>query len=174
MKKLICILTVLSCLTMLAACESDDDDSPKKSKSKAVSSQSQTSDIKLSDVVNWATGDIWNKGFCDIYHYVEDGKGSTGQQLDIEFTVENLKIAYEKKEEYNDYIHSLDGSISEQAQLINAWDKMCGEMDALYTKATNETPKAADPSYEFNTDLFKQYFDVFYSLGTKIKEPIFK
>ncbi len=136
MKKLLCVIMALSCVTMFASCRSDDDNGV--SKVDTVSSQAQTSDVKLMDVVNWVTLDIWNKGFCDIYHYVENGKDSTGQELDIDFTVDNLKIAYKKNEEYNEFIHSLDDSIDEQAQLIKAWDKMYEEMDTLYDKVVSD------------------------------------
>lgn len=37
----------------------------------------------LSDIENWVIGDIWNKGFCDFYHYEEDGTDNTGSVIDI-------------------------------------------------------------------------------------------
>ena len=175
MKKILYIVTVFLCLASFTACgTSSDDSSPKSSESIAKESQSQSSDIKLNDVVNWVTGDIWNKGFCDISHYVKNGKSSTGAEMDIEFTIDNLKIAYKKAEEYNDYILSLDDSIEEQAQLINAWSKMYEQIKLLYEKVVAETPRPADQSYDFDTGLFSQYFDTFYNLAMNINEPVLK
>ncbi|MDD4324163.1 MAG: hypothetical protein PHR37_04945 [Eubacteriales bacterium] len=35
-----------------------------------------------------------NKGFCDISHYIGDGKGSTGESLDIDFIMRTNGIKY--------------------------------------------------------------------------------
>ena len=102
------------------------------------------------------------------------GTNSVGEQMDIDFTVSNLKIAMEKKDEYNAFIHTLDDSVPEQAQLINAWDKMMEQTDILYTKAITDTPRPSDETYEFNTDLFKQYFDTFYEVAMELDKPKFK
>ena len=34
------------------------------------------SNISLNEIEGWLIGDIWNEGFCDFYHYEEDGKSS--------------------------------------------------------------------------------------------------
>lgn len=185
MKKLLCTLVALTCAINLAACGSNSDSSSKSEASTAststfVSSEATSKadeveeDIDLPTICNWATSKIWNDGFCNIYHYVESGKDSIGQEMDIEFTVYNLKIAYEKKDAYNDYIQSLDDSVPEQAQLINAWNKMSEQIDILYEKVTTEPPRPADKTYEFKYSLFKQYFDTFYSLCFEIDDPVFK
>ena len=175
MKKTI-IFTVAAAAVMLASCGKDTSSSKEKIivSDKHSSSSSSKEEIKMIDVANWATKDIWNDGFCNIYHYVEDGKDATGRDMDINFTIDNLKIAMEKKDEYDTFIHSLDDGVSEQAQLINAWDKMMEQADSLYQKAISETPRPSDETYEFNTDLFKQYFDTFYSLALEIRNPTFK
>jgi hypothetical protein len=128
--------------------------------------------INLTDVCNWVTSDIWNKGFCDISHYVEDGKSSTGETMDIEFTISNLKNAMDKKDDYNKFILSLDDSIAEQEQLKEAWKKMIEQVDMLYNQVINTTPTAADKTYSFDTGLFKQYYDTFYKLSLNIKDPV--
>lgn len=180
MKKAILIFTALALTLALTAC--GDDSSSKSSKKKNTKAESSSvsasatekTDIRLNDVTSWATGKIWNDGFCDIYHYVESGTNSVGEQMDIDFTVSNLKIAMEKKDEYNAFIHTLDDSVPEQAQLINAWDKMMEQTDILYTKAITDTPRPSDETYEFNTDLFKQYFDTFYEVAMELDKPKFK
>ena len=184
MRKTAIILSLLCCtaIAMLVSCGDDEESSSRKKKkadsSSAISVSSEASSmessIKLTDVSEWATGDLWNDGFCDIYHYVESGKNSVGDDMDIEFTVDNLKITMEKRGEYDAFIHTLDDSVPEQAQLINAWDKMMEQTDILYQKAISDTPRPSDETYEFNTDLFKQYFDTFYELSYEIKDPVFK
>lgn len=177
-KRYLMIFTALTLALALTAC--GDDSSSKSSKKKNTKAESSSvsatekTDIRLNDVTSWATGKIWNDGFCDIYHYVESGTNSVGEQMDIDFTVSNLKIAMEKKDEYNAFIHTLDDSVPEQAQLINAWDKMMEQTDILYTKVITDTPRPSDETYEFNTDLFKQYFDTFYEVAMELDKPKFK
>ena len=180
------LIALLAASALLTSCGSDDESSGTKKKktdsSSAISVSSEASSkekdkessIKLTDVAKWATGDLWNDGFCDIYHYVESGTNAVGDDMDIEFTVNNLKLTMEKRSEYDAFIHTLDDSVPEQAQLISAWDKMMEQTDILYQKVLSETPRPADETYEFSTDLFKQYFDTFYKLSYEINEPIFK
>ncbi len=126
--------------------------------------------ISLTEVCDWVTSDIWNDGFCDISHYIEDGKNSVGETMDIEFTISNLSIALEKKSQYNDYVMSLDDSSSQVGQLQNAWAKMCEQIDVLHNQITAETPRPADFSYEFDAVLFKQYYNSFYDLCMEIRK----
>ena len=187
MKKLLCTLVALTCVLNLTACGSSSDSSSnlETTTASAIASSESTSaatskvdevdeDINLSSICSWVTSKIWNDGFCNIYHYVESGKDAIGQEMDIEFTIDNLKIAYAKKDAYNDYIQSLDDSIPEQAQLINAWNKMNEQIDILYKKVTTELPRPADKTYEFKYSLFKQYFDTFYDLCFEIDDPVLK
>lgn len=180
MKKAAFIFIILSCTALLTACGDDTESSSRRTKAKdsssvsSVDSMEEQTDIKMIDVNKWATGDIWNDGFCDIYHYIESGTNAVGDEMDIDFTVSSLKLAMEKKDEYNSFIHSLDDSVPEQAQLINAWDKMIEQTDILYQKVISETPRPSDETYEFSTDLFKQYFDSFYKLSLDIEEYKFK
>ena len=134
MKKLLCTLVALTCVINLTACGSSSDSSSNLESTSAATSKADEvdEDINLSSICSWVTSKIWNDGFCDICHYVESGKDAIGQEMDIEFTIDNLKIAYAKKDAYNDYIQSLDDSIPEQAQLINAWNKMNEQIDILY------------------------------------------
>lgn len=129
---------------------------------------------KLPEISNWITRNIWNDGFCDISWYVSYGTSSTGTELDIDFTIENLTYEMEKKIEYNDYILSLDDTISEQKRLIDTWNKVSEQIDILYNQVISDKPRPNDDTYEFNDDLFKQYFDSFQSLSDDIEKPVKK
>ena len=131
----------------------------------------QEAEITLDDFDEWITIHIWNKGFCDIYHYVENGKSSTGTTLDIEFTVDELKTYMKKKDTYNEFIMSLDDSDENYAQIKKAWVKMSEQIDILYDKAVTETPRPKDPTYEFDCGLFSQYLDSYKNAYNKIRWP---
>lgn len=109
----------------------------------------------LLEINNWIVGDVWNKGFCDFYHYEEDGTSSTGESIDIEFALSQFKENYKKKDEYNSYIHSLSNNFE---NIINIWDKLIKEADTLYAHYENgveQTGTSAD------TAIFTQYRDAF-------------
>lgn len=141
------------------------------SKNKANNKAAEQSEITLDDFDEWITIHIWNKGFCDIYHYVENGKSSTGTTLDIEFTVDELKTYMKKKDTYNEFIMSLDDSDENYAQIKKAWVKMSKQIDILYDKAVTETPRPKDPTYEFDCGLFSQYLDSYKNAYNKIRWP---
>ena len=120
---------------------------------------SEYTDNDVTAAQNWMT-DMWND-CVDIKAYVESGTDCTGEEIDIDFFVESAKIDYEKKDKYNDIIHSLDDTVDGQKMLIMSWDKCIEQVDSLLVKAFEETPRPNDESYEFNTDLFRQYFKEF-------------
>lgn len=168
MTKKIAIISALA--LMLASCGSTGEQDPKISSTKettttasetvSISESVTEEEITLRDVQNWATADIWNKGFCDIGYYVKTGKDSTGRDIDIEFSISNLKNAMAKKDIYNEFIHN---NYADYEQLLISWDKMIEQTDILFEKVTTETPRPNDESYEFSNDLFHQYFMSFYS-----------
>ncbi|HCT91671.1 MAG TPA: hypothetical protein DF613_09890, partial [Lachnospiraceae bacterium] len=65
---------------------------------------------KLTDAYNWHCEDIWNKGFCDIYHYIEDGSDSLGKKMNIEKTLTKLRSALKKKTAWNKFVTSVQGN----------------------------------------------------------------
>ncbi|MCR5020295.1 hypothetical protein [Ruminococcus sp.] len=164
------IALISSLALMLASCGSTGEQDPKISTNKettttasetvSISESVLEEEITLRDVQNWATSDIWNKGFCDIGYYVKTGKDSTGRDIDIEFSINNLKIAMGKKDIYNEFLHN---NYADYEQLLLSWDKMIEQTDILFEKVTTETPRPNDESYEFNNDLFHQYYMSFYS-----------
>lgn len=168
MNKKIVMISILA--LMLASCGSTGQQNPKTSSTKettttaaetvSISESVPEEEITLRDVQNWATTDIWNKGFCDIGYYVRTGKDATGKDIDIDFSINNLKTAMEKKNGYNEFIHN---NYADYEQLLLSWDKMIEQTDILFEKVTTETPRPNDESYEFSNDLFRQYYMSFYS-----------
>jgi len=120
---------------------------------------SDTSEDKLREINNFIITDIWNKGFCDISHYLEDGKSSTGETMDIDFTLEQLADAMNKKAEYDTFINSLEDE--KYAKIKQIWNKLSPEIDRLYAQVQEKKPTANDTSYDFDTGLFTQYRDAF-------------
>lgn len=114
-------------------------------------------DDDVNAAYNWLIGDVWNKGLHDVRDFLN---GSKTEEFDVDFCIENLKIAYEKKEQYNEIIHALDSDITEQAQLILSWDKSIEQTDLLMSALENGIPDADS----FNTELLSQYSRKFYDL----------
>ncbi|WP_019850598.1 hypothetical protein [Desulfitobacterium sp. PCE1] len=118
------------------------------------------SDIgKLQEMRNWLIGKVWNEGFVDIQHYVARGKSSTGQTLDIEFTLEQLDATMKKKTDYDSFI----GGLAEEqySQIKSIWGRLSPEIDRLYDQIKGTPPVANDASNSFDTGKFEQYMDAF-------------
>ncbi|MDO5559379.1 MAG: hypothetical protein Q4F95_07235 [Oscillospiraceae bacterium] len=162
------IIAIALCTSALCGCSNSSSTAAPQSTTVA------SAEYTLTDVCNWATSDIWNKGFCTIQSFTESGKSPAGETIDIDFTISNLQAAMEKESQYNDFINTLDPSVTGQKQLIDAWNKMIEQADILYKSVSEKTPVATDESYSFDTGLFKQYYDVFYKQATQIKDPKFK
>jgi hypothetical protein len=114
---------------------------------------------KLSEINNWLTDDIWNKGFCDISWYASSGTSSTGDTLDVDFTLAQLDAAMSKKTEYDSYMDSLNGD--EYSQVKTVWAKLSPEIDTLYTQIKTKKPIANDSSTDIDTGKFTQYQEAF-------------
>lgn len=91
-----------------------------------------TQEGKLSEINNFIISDIWNRGFNDISWYVKYGTGSTGESLDIDFTLEQLADAINKKTEYDTYINDLTDE--KFAKLKQIWSRLSAEIDKLYNQ----------------------------------------
>lgn len=111
--------------------------------------------ISLSDINSWLISDIWNDGFCDIYHYLEDGANSVGETMDIDFTIQQLKKKMELKQSYDEYINKSDNQ-----NIKDIWTKLSPEIDRLFEIVTTNTITPESP-IEFDTGLFVQYRDAF-------------
>lgn len=128
---------------------------PTEETTEAVEETSSQSDISLKEIEGWLIGDIWNEGFCDFYHYEEDGKSSLGETIDIDFALSRFKKNYEKKAEYDAYINSLPDSYD---SLKETWNKVSVEMDKLYDYYKDGVINSGTAT---DTALFVQYRDAF-------------
>jgi len=107
----------------------------------------------LADIDNYIT-DLWNDGFCEISWYLSEGTGSTGQEIDIDFTKSQLIKAMKKKTGYDEYVAGLDSNYSE---IKEVWNKMSPQIDSMYQQVQSGATS-------LNTDLFTQYHDAFSDL----------
>lgn len=128
---------------------------PTEETTEAVEETRPQSDISLKEIEGWLIGDIWNEGFCDFYHYEEDGKSSLGETIDIDFALSRFKKNYEKKAEYDAYINSLPDSYD---SLKETWNKLSVEMDKLYDYYKDGVINSGTAT---DTALFVQYRDAF-------------
>lgn len=128
---------------------------PTEATTESVEETRPQSDISLKEIEGWLIGDIWNEGFCDFYHYEENGKSSLGENIDIDFALSRFKKKYEKKVEYDAYINSLPDSYD---TLKETWNKLCVEMDTLYDYYKNGVTQSGIAT---DTALFVQYRDAF-------------
>ncbi|QHI72924.1 DUF5105 domain-containing protein [Aminipila terrae] len=127
---------------------------------------SDTSD-KLDEIDSWLTEDIWNKGFCDINWYTYDGTDSSGDTIDIEFTLQQLDSSIKVKAEYDKYMGQLKGE--EYNELKGIWGKLSAEIDSLSSQIKNNPPKASDESTGVDTGKFEQYSDAFSDAINKLE-----
>lgn len=127
---------------------------------------------KLFEISNWLTLDVWNKGFCDISHYIGRGKSSTGETLDIEYTLRKLDTTMEKAMEYDAFIVGLpDEDRFEEMKYI--WtEKLYPEINNLYSDIQDNKPEAEDLTRSFETSLYKTYSSDFSSQSKIIRDEI--
>lgn len=133
----------------------------KKYKCKVVVKSKTYINKKIATIYDWTCDDVWNKGFCDIYHYVEDGTDSCGEKMDIEKTVANLKKALKKKNQYNKFMSNLQGKKYKKVKSI--WKTLYKEMGKLEKIIDNEMPKHSEDyyfPYEKFSDYIWKFFDI--------------
>ncbi|WP_060861931.1 hypothetical protein [Paenibacillus riograndensis] len=112
----------------------------------------------LREILSFVISDVWNDGFVDISSYISSGTSSTGETMDVDFTVEQLAKTMDKKKEYDSYIAGLG---AEYDSLKKVWTKLSPEIDRLYGLIQKNPPKANDTTVNFDTGIFNQYMDAF-------------
>lgn len=118
----------------------------------------QSPEATLKEISNFIISDIWNDGFVDISWYASSGTSSTGQTIDIDFTIEQLGKAMNKKMEYDNYINNLDAKYD---SIKNIWTKLSGEIDRMFKQIQDTPPIANDTTTKLDTGIFNQYLDAF-------------
>ncbi|MBF7096660.1 DUF4878 domain-containing protein [Alkalibacter mobilis] len=113
----------------------------------------------LYDIDNYIIGDLWNDGFIDISYFLETGKGSMDQELDVELTIQQLGKSMEKKPEYDEFINGLD---DEYSAIKEVWNKLSAEADKLYDQIDSGAST-------ISVDLFRQYMDAFSEMVYEIE-----
>lgn len=129
-------------------------------------SQSKSPKDKLSEISDFMTTDIWNKGLCDISSYITTGKSATGDSLDIDFTLQQLDDAMKKKADYDSYIAKLDNS--KYSKIKGIWTKLSAETDSLYKTVKGKKP-VANGDTPLDTGKFEQYRDAFSKAVDEVK-----
>jgi len=125
---------------------------------------------KLIEVYNWIVGDIWNDAYVNIEGYVDYGQDCYGNQMssdDLKTVLTNLDSAMEKKAGYDSFIKSL--SDIGYSELKTTWNDLMVETDALYAQIKNKTPQANDKEYKFDSSMFVEYRDAFYTGMDKVR-----
>lgn len=169
MKKTIFIfLFAIFVMASLSAC-GETESTGANAVEKVSSAESAMSDAnKITEVSNYITTDVWNNGFCDINWYITTGKSSTGNTLDIGFTLERLNDAINEKPKYDEYIQSLDGD--KYTKIKEYWGKVSSETDKLYAEIKATKPVANSENNNFDTGLFSQYMSAFQDEAQGLKQ----
>lgn len=156
MKKTIGVLSlVLVMAFFVGGCSTP---APTSSSSGATEDPVSTEDM-ITDIAKWVTDDIWNKGFCEISWYAGQGTGSTGDTIDIEFTLEILSEAMKKKPEYDAFMSQLPDD--PYKKLKSYWEKMSEQIGAVYSEIQKNKPEAKNEETRPDTGLFEQYSAAF-------------
>lgn len=112
---------------------------------------------KLWDAYDWQCEDIWNNGYCDIYHYIEDGTNSVGEKMDINKTISRLNTKYKKRSSYNKYVYSVQGK--RYSNFKKTWKKLDGQtvrLKRILDKNGAPTPKS---NYYFPYQRYDDYLN---------------
>jgi len=125
---------------------------------------------KLNEIHGYIVSDLWNKGLCDIKWYVNSGTGSTGNSIDIDFTISQLDNAYKKKKAYDEYVQGLDATQFSNVKSI--WVKLSPEIDILYNQVKSKKPTPKDSGYNLDFGKFVQYMEAFGDAVIKINEEV--
>lgn len=110
---------------------------------------------KLWDAYDWQCEDIWNNGYCDIYHYIEDGTDSCGNKLNIDNTIFNLNKNYKRRNSWNKFIYSVQDK--RYSKFKKTWKKLDAEtvrLKNILDKNGTPTPKS---NYHFPYQKYSNY-----------------
>lgn len=110
---------------------------------------------KLIDAYNWQCKDIWNNGFCDIYHYIEYGSNSYGKSMNPKKVISQLNLSLKKKKTYNNFVTCVKGK--KYKKFKTTWNKLYKETNNLSSiLKKNGTPKPFS-NYYFPYEKYRDY-----------------
>ena len=110
---------------------------------------------KLSSAYDWQCEKIWNDGYCNIYHYIEDGTNALGNKMNIHETMQKLNTAYKKRNSFNTFVNSVQGK--KYSKFKSKWKQLDKETVKLKTILTkNGTPKPKS-NYYFPYEKYSDY-----------------
>ena len=110
---------------------------------------------KLWDAYDWQCEDIWNNGYCDIYHYIEDGTDSCGEKLNIDKTISTLNENYNKRELWNNFVYSIQGKKYSKFKIT--WKKLDTETVRLKNILDKNGTPAPKNKYYFPYQKYSNY-----------------
>ena len=129
----------------------------KKIKCKVSVRNNKSITYKLHDAYDWQCEDIWNNGYCDIYHYIEDGTNSVGEKMDINKTISRLNTKCKKRSSNNKYVYSVQGK--RYSNFKKTWKKLDGQtvrLKQILDKNGAPTPKS---NYYFPYQRYDDYLN---------------
>lgn len=135
----------------------------KKTKCKISVRSNKSITNKLWDAYDWQCEDIWNNGYCDIYHYIEDGTNSVGEKMDINKTISRLNAKYKKRSSYNNYIYSVQGK--RYSDFKKSWKKLDGQTVRLKQILDKNGEPAPKSNYYFP---YQKYSDNLWEVIDKL------
>lgn len=124
---------------------------------------------KLREIRNEFIHNIWNDVFCDVSHYLYDGKDATGEYFDVDRAIKKADKLMDKKKKYDRYIENLGDEYNE---IKEAWEDLSYESEKLYKKIKKEKPTAKNKDYEFSTKRFRNAVEDYDELLKELKEDI--
>lgn len=110
---------------------------------------------KINEVRNWLVSDVWNP-MTSVRDYYLTGKGSAGEEVDIDFLISQLTKAMDKKAGYDAFMSSLP---EEYADIQEYWGKISTQIDGYWAYIKEHPVEVTGET--FSTDLFNQYFQPF-------------
>ena len=110
---------------------------------------------KLWDAYDWQCEDIWNKGYCDIYHYIEDGTDSCGDKLNIDKTISDLNKNYKRRNSWNKFIYSVQDK--RYSKFKKTWKKLDTETVRLKNILDKNGTPAPKSNYYFPYQKYSNY-----------------
>lgn len=110
---------------------------------------------KLCNAYDWQCEDVWNNGFCDIYHYIESGTDACGNKMNINKTISKLNTTYKKRASCNKFVYSVQGK--KYSKYKTTWKKLDKETVRLKNILDkNDIPKPKS-NYYFPYEKYSDY-----------------